>query len=454
MPDYKNTIGVMVPEVLLPKEGIDLQKWAVVACDQYTSQPAYWERVAEHVGELPSTLHLVLPEVFLGSEGEMDKIQQIHASMQNYIENGLLQKQQPGFVWIRRQVGDKTRTGLLMALDLEHYDYHKGAQTLIRASEGTIESRIPPRLRIRENAKIELPHIMILIDDPQCTVIEPLANQKDEMQPLYDFELMENGGHIEGYLVKDAEMIQHVIHQLEELYHQSALQSHGEMDAPLLFALGDGNHSFATAKAAWEKIKIGLTAEEFEVHPARYALVEVVNVHDEGIEFEPIHRTVFHVDDTSAFLKNLQVYLEKYNNGAIQHIKYDNVKQAQNALQNLGDSTAHVLPYFAANCYGAFVLQCPNQQLAVGSLQAALDDMLKEAAFSQIELDYIHGEDVVLDLAQQTATIGFLLPVMKKSELFPTVRLDGALPRKTFSMGEADEKRYYLECREITFGGE
>jgi len=453
MPDYKNTIGVMVPEVLLPEKGIDLKRWAVVACDQYTSQPAYWERVAEYVGESPSTLHLVLPEVFLGSEVEKDKTQQIHASMQNYIKNGLLQKQQPGFVWIRRQVGNKTRTGLVMALDLEHYDYHKGSKTLIRASEGTIESRIPPRLRIRENAKIELPHIMILIDDPQCTVIEPLATQKDEMQPLYNFDLMENGGHIEGYLVHHAEMIEEVIHQLEELYHQSELQSQGEADAPLLFALGDGNHSFATAKAAWDKIKIGLTPEECETHPARYALVEVVNIHDEGIEFEPIHRIAFHVGDISVFLKNLQTYLEKYNDGSVQHVECDNVEQVQNAIQEFEGSGAHVLPYYAANNYGIFVLRCPKQQLAVGSLQAALDDMLQKEAFSQIELDYIHGEDVVLNLAQENATIGFLLPVMKKSELFPTVRLDGALPRKTFSMGEADEKRYYLECREIAFGG-
>lgn len=441
MNPYQNDVGVLVPNVMLPAKGADFEKWAVVACDQYTSQPEYWEKARSIAGSAPTTLDLFLPEAFLGKPDEAQRIEWIRNNMKRYLETGILEEKPQGFVLVKRTVAGKTRHGLVMALDLEQYDYHKGSTTLIRATEGTIESRIPPRLRIREGAPLELPHILVLIDDPENTVVEPLLQQTDGMEQLYDTELMLDGGHIEGWLVSDENKIHGVLGALAKLTDERAFREKYGYHAPLLFAMGDGNHSFATAKANWEKIKATLPEEQKAAHPARYALVEVENVHDAGIVFEPIHRVVFGVDGEKG-VERLKGYLAAQNGGAeVRFFENDGPTAV------LAGPNTHVIPFFFAGKQGAFIVSGPSQQLTVGTLQNAIDALLRDMPGT--EVDYIHGEDVVRALAEKEDTIGFLLPAMEKSQLFPTVVYDGALPRKTFSMGEANEKRYYLECRRI-----
>lgn len=308
-PKFRNNIGICVPEIIFPSKDVDLTKWACVACDQYTSQPDYWNKVEEIVGDAPSTLRLMLPEIYLEKEGEAERIIAIRKAMNDYMANGIVENKGESFVFTRRTVDGKTRNGLVVALDLECYDYSKGSTTLIRATEGTIVERIPPRLKIREGAPLELPHILVLIDDENKTVIEPIASQLDKIEQLYDFDLMMGGGHAEGWLIKDEDMIAGIIKALSGLVDP---KKYGTEMAPLLFAMGDGNHSFATAKANWEKLKANLTEEERKNHPARYALVELENVHDDGIVFEPIHRVVFNVD-SEAFLGKLMDKLAEQN---------------------------------------------------------------------------------------------------------------------------------------------
>lgn len=433
---FSNDIGVCVPRVLLPNVDADFYKWAVVACDQYTSQPDYWAEAEKIAGGAPSTLELILPEAFLGKPEEAERIASVRAHMRAYLEDGVLVAREQGFVLVTRAVEGKTRTGLVMALDLEAYDYSKGAATLIRATEGTIVERIPPRLKIREGAPLELPHILVLIDDPNRTVIEPLSAGRERFELLYDTDLMLGGGHIEGRLVSDESAVDGVLAALTALTDKAAFAAKYGEAAPLLFAMGDGNHSFATAKANWEKIKAGLPEDARSDHPARYALVEVENVHDDGIVFEPIHRVLFGLGGNAA-VERLLFHLKAQNGGA---------SVAYGAHAAAGGKT-HVLPFFTGGTEGAFLVTGPVQQLAVGTLQAAIDAVLKETAGA--EVDYIHGADVVQTLSRNGDAVGFLLPAMQKGELFPTVVYDGALPRKTFSMGEANEKRYYMECRRI-----
>ena len=436
MKKFENNIGVLVPKVMLPDEKADFYSWAVVACDQFTSQPEYWDEARRIIGDNPSTLDLFLPEAFLGTDDESERIRKIRENMSRYLEEGILKEREQGFVLVKRSVAGNTRNGLILALDLEEYDYHKGSETLIRATEGTIESRIPPRLRIREGAPIELPHILVLIDDPALSVIEPLVDEEDTLPLLYDTDLMLDGGHISGRLVCDEKKVMQVLDALKKLMDPDAFKKKYGDHKPLLFAMGDGNHSFATAKANWEKVKANLKPAEMENHPARYALVEIENVHDRGIVFEPIHRVVFGVEGTKA-ISILKKHLEEQN-GSV---------EIRDEVLNACGGQFHVIPFFTKDKCGSFVVKSPSQQLAVGTLQNAIDKLLKEVDGS--EVDYIHGDSVVRELASKEESIGFLLPAMAKSELFPTVVYDGALPRKTFSMGEANEKRYYLECRYI-----
>lgn len=434
---FANDVGVLVPNVLLPGAGSDFFKWAVVACDQYTSQPEYWENAERIAGDAPTALHLILPEAYLGKPGEAERIEAIKASMRDYLKRGVLAEAGEGFVLVERTVAGNTRRGLVLALDLERYDYHKGAKTLIRATEGTIEERIPPRLRIREGAALELPHILVLIDDPNKTVIEPLSARAATLPLLYDTDLMLDGGHIAGRLVSGEAEINGVLNALAALTDKAAFYKKYGVDEPLLFAMGDGNHSFATAKAYWEKIKKDLPEGEHADHPARFALVEIENVHDEGIVFEPIHRALFGVDVATAMCRL----------GSILNEQNAHCEWREGAGTAAAGGETHVLPVLTKHIQGAFVVSGPAQQLAVGTLQNAIDALLAETPGASV--DYIHGADVVGALSQKDGTIGFLLPKMEKSELFPTVVFDGALPRKTFSMGEANEKRYYMECRKI-----
>lgn len=438
---FKNDIGICVPELMMPAKGVELTKWACVACDQYTSQPDYWNKVEQIVGDSPSTLRLMLPEIYLEKEGEADRIVSIRKAMKDYMAEGILENRGEGFVFTRRSVDGKTRNGLVVALDLECYDYSKGSTTLIRATEGTIVERIPPRLKIREGAPLELPHILVLIDDEKKTVIEPIAEKLSEIEQLYDFDLMMEGGHIEGWLVNDENMVKSVIDALTALVDPN---KYGTEMPPLLFAMGDGNHSFATAKANWEKLKATLPEEERINHPARYALVELENVHDDGIVFEPIHRVVFNVN-VPAFLDSLKAKLKEQNGEcAIEFYACENCMAK--AEREVPDGT-HMIPVIIEGKKGLIMVKHPVAQLEVGTLQNALDPLLKQTEGASI--DYIHGADVVNELGSKPGNIGFLLPPMEKSAFFRTVVFDGALPRKTFSMGEAHEKRYYLECRKI-----
>ena len=440
-PKFKNNIGICVPELMMPGKKVDLTKWACVACDQYTSQPDYWNSVEQIVGDAPSTLRLMLPEIYLEKPGEAERIVAIRKAMNDYMADGTLENRGEGFVFTRRTVDGKVRNGLVVALDLECYDYSKGSTTLIRATEGTIVERIPPRLKIRDGAPLELPHILVLIDDEKKSVIEPIADKLDKIEQLYDFDLMMNGGHVEGWLVNDEGMVTGVINALTALVDPN---KYGTEMPPLLFAMGDGNHSFATAKANWERCKAELTEEERKDHPARYALVELENVHDDGIVFEPIHRVVFNVN-VPEFLDRLKAKLAEQNGDCeIDFYACENCMAKAKAAIPEG---AHVVPVIIEGKEGLIVVKHPAAQLEVGTLQNALDVLLKETPGASI--DYIHGADVVRELGSKENNIGFLLPPMQKSAFFRTVVFDGALPRKTFSMGEAHEKRYYLECRKI-----
>jgi hypothetical protein len=432
-------LAIQVPDIYLPRPGVDLSKWAVIACDQYTSQPEYWHRVEEIVGEAPSTLNMIFPEVYLEHPGVDERIQHIQQTMLDYLNKGLIEKQ-PGMVYVERRVGSKLRRGLVLALDLEQYDYNKGSSSLIRATEGTIIERLPPRIRIRQGARLELPHILVLIDDPGRTVIEPVGKSKDKLAELYDFELMAGSGHLNGYRVTDPSIEAGIIHGLEQLanpHNFAGKYGIGKDEPVLLFAMGDGNHSLATAKAIWEKNKSTLGME----HPSRYALVEIENVHDGGLEFEPIHRVLFGVR------QDIFEALRAYFQAGYTFRPCSNQPEMERRV-NEASETPQIMGVVSPRGYGAIEVANPSSNLPVGTLQAFLDEFMRGGGAEK--MDYIHGEETVNRLGCQEGNTAFYLPAMNKSDLFKTVILDGALPRKTFSMGEAYEKRFYMECREIT----
>ncbi len=433
-----SNLGVHIPKILLPDLNSDLSSWAVVACDQYTSQREYWEKVEDMTKGTSSTLNIIYPEVYL-EDGDTDsRISSINTTMKKYLDDKILNELDACFILVDRSTSHtESRKGLVVALDLECYDYSKGSAALIRATEGTVLDRLPPRIRIRQNAPIELPHIMVLIDDPDKTVIEPLAEKASELEKLYDFDLMMNGGHIKGYKVCDSGDIAAVAAALEKLaqketfYNKYALN--GECQV-LLFAVGDGNHSLASAKGHWDNIKAGLSVAERQSHPARYALVELVNVHDEGLVFEPIHRVLFNVDSDNLISEFQAFYHKSAGTDCC-------------SCCSSGSGTAHTFRYVNASGEGSISIENPVSNLEVGTLQAFLDSYIE--VHSEVKIDYIHGEEVVAKLGSQPGNLGFYLPSMNKTDLFKTVILDGVLPRKTFSMGEAEEKRFYLECRKI-----
>lgn len=435
-------IGVQVPQVYLPRTGIDLTKWSVVACDQFTSEPEYWQQVKRLVGASPSTFNLILPEIYLGTPEEEEQTHCVHRCMQDYLENGFLEPFE-GFFYVERQVDGKSRKGLLLCLDLEHYDFHKGSQSLIRATEGTIVERLWPRMRIREKALLELPHILVLIDDPHRTVIEPLAKLArqpgEQLAKRYDFDLMLDSGHLAGYQVVDPQVEANIVQALSALAEPETFRRKyavGAQEKVFLFAMGDGNHSLATAKTIWEKLKpvVGMD------HPARYALVEVENVHDEGLGFEPIHRVLFNVK------QDPMAAMQAFYGANFSFSPAKDLSEMMRAVQN-SSSDKQAFGFIANGRLGVVEIKNPATNLAVGTLQAFLDDFLKEAGAEKI--DYLHGAEVVARLGSQPGNAGFYLPPMDKNELFKTVILDGALPRKTFSMGEAKEKRFYMESRRI-----
>ncbi len=401
--------------ILLPElSRICGEKWATIACDQFTSEPEYWEAADRFVGDAPSALRVVLPEVYL-SQSEA-RIPKINETMENYLRDVLIEHKNAMIYVEREQASGGVRRGIVGAVDLADYDYKKGSASLIRATEGTVLERIPPRVAVRKNASIELPHVMLLIDDREATVIEPLANA--DLEVAYDFELMLGGGHIKGYFLGEAE-------QARINTALSALSEKTDgIHAPLLFAVGDGNHSLATAKACFEAIREELGDEAAMAHPARYALCEVVNLYDDALEFEPIYRVMFGVDPENA-IAELSDYISALD----------------------GSAVPQRLEYIYGETHGVIEIPHPVAQLPVGTLQNFIDSYI--ASHDGAEVDYIHGIESTEKLAAQDRAIGFIFDGMAKESLFSTVILDGALPRKTFSMGHARDKRFYLEARKI-----
>jgi hypothetical protein len=439
-------VAMQIPRVLLPQSGTDLYKWAVVACDQFTSQPDYWENVAAVTAGDPSTLDLIFPEVYLGKGHDAERISRINATMRRFLDTNLLTSPGAGLVYLERQTAyGNLRKGLVAAVDLEAYDYRRGAASLIRATEGTVLERLPPRVKIREQAALELPHIMLLIDDPEATVIEPLAARTNCFTKLYDTDLMLEGGHVTGYLIDNPAVLTAIGAALARLVEPERFaQKYGLPvgSAPLLFAVGDGNHSLATAKAVWEDLKQQPGIDPAH-HPARYALVEIVNLHDHGLQFEPIHRVLFQAAEAEFYAGLTRAWteqgitLEQFSDGEAALRKY--LAKPQSNLQKMG--------IFSAAGASLITVTKPQHNLAVGTLQEFLDHWLSHHSESRV--DYIHGEEVVAALGKKPGNIGFVLPPLAKEALFKSVIQDGVLPRKTFSMGEAAEKRYYLECRKI-----
>ena len=409
--------------ILLPKN-IDMTKWSVVACDQYTSEMDYWNEVEKIVGASPSTLRITLPEIFLEDSDVNEILNKINDTMKEYLDEDLFYELKDSMIYLERTQADgRVREGLMGMVDLEDYSYEKGSQTLIRATEKTVIERIPPRLKVRENALLELPHIMILIDDEKKKIIEDLKNEVTDSDVVYDFDLMENGGHIKGYKLNNDSMTK-VEEGLEALCDKEYFEKKYNVKDKgiLLFAMGDGNHSLATAKANYENLKKTMTPDEYLNHPSRYALVELVNLHSEALEFEPIHRVIFDTD-VNKLIEELYKYYDINEEGNGQYFELV-TKDIDKKL-------------YISN---------PKSNIAVGSIQMFLDEYLKD---NKGKLDYIHGDETTKNMGMEENNVAILFEAMPKEELFRTVILDGALPRKTFSMGHSYDKRYYLEARKI-----
>lgn len=431
-------LGFQIPEILLPVDNIDFQKWAVIACDQFTSQPDYWKDVENLVGSSPSTLKMILPEVYLDTDNEVTRIELTKNTMDNYLEKGIFRSFE-GLILVERRVGDKTRFGLMVALDLEKYDFSKGSQTLIRATEGTIIERLPPRIRIREGAKLEFPHILVLIDDPDGTVIEPIVERRQHLEKLYDFELMKNSGHLTGYAINQKDYLYSIQNALANLSNPDRFKKHynvGDEFGVLLFAMGDGNHSLATAKSIWESVKSKVGMD----HPSRYALVEIENIHDSGLNFEPIHRVLFNLND-NIVERMRDFWKSEFDIKACKH-QHEMIKKVDEQSGN-----SHKFGFIFDSSFFVVDINNPSTNLPVGTLQTFLDEFLQKGGAEKI--DYVHGSEVTCALGIKPGNCSFYLPAMEKNQLFKTVILDGALPRKTFSMGEAYEKRFYMEGRRI-----
>ena len=432
--------GFQLPEILLPKN-INTEKWSVIACDQYTQDLAYWQKVEENVGTEPSTLNLILPEVYLNTPEQILRMKKIQQNMKDYVQNGVFAKEEKEVIYVERVTSyGRKRCGLVCAVDLDKYEWQPMSKAYIRATEATIKERIPPRKEIRKSALIESPHIMLLINDEKNVLMKTACEQSKKDAPVYEGKLMMNSGSITGWKVSSEEGIDALYYAFDTL-KQSCVQSDGSV---FMASVGDGNHSLATAKAVWDdikqaKLREGLSISEIEKMPQRFALVEIVNIYDEGLTFEPIHRVLFNADpeELIEFLKN------KFNG---------------NVCEVAGESN---LESFVKDSRGAFgfvyrseskltykILDTNIKSLAVSELQPALDEFIKE--HKNIEIDYIHGSEEVFRLGKKDNAISIMLPPIAKDSFFATIAGSGPLPRKSFSMGEASEKRFYLECRKLT----
>ena len=407
---------VKVPKILLPKGHIDKSKWSVIACDQFTSQPDYWEKLADYVEDSPSALNIIFPEVYLEEKGKQERIKTINSNMYNYLKCGIFEEFE-GFILVERTTPDgQKRLGLVIAVDLEEYDYTPENDALIKATEKTVVDRLPPRIEVRKGACLELPHIMMLMDDRKEKIIERLYKSKDFFPKAYDFDLNMNGGHIKGYKIANCAP---VIDKLNSLLDKTVLIEKYGSDKPILFAVGDGNHSLATAKECWNKIKKTLKKIEISEHPARYALCELVNLHDKSLQFQPIHRVVLGVDED--FIDYMGKGLEKL------------------------DGRAQVKVIYKDKIYYWKVSENPSD--AIADIQHLMDIYAK--THKKMVIDYIHGDGHLQEVSKVNDGVGVFMPCLEKDGLFDYVVRRGVLPRKSFSMGHAEDKRYYLECRYI-----
>lgn len=429
---------VKTPDILLPNASIDLEKWAVIACDQYTSNEPYWKKVEAFVGDSPSTLNLIFPEFYLGKIDEAAKIKEIRDAMNDYVAKNVLENHH-GMILVERKIKNATRYGLMAAIDLDAYDYTRTSTSWIRATEGTVAERIPPRMKIREGAPLELPHILVLVDDTEKLLIEPLVAMKDLLPVVYDFDLMMGSGHIRGYSLADPKVEAGIFEALAKLQSDESLaEKYGPLNERnrILFAIGDGNHSLATAKEIWEKNK----KEWGPNHPARYAMVELENLHDPAQEFEPIHRIVLGLKSPlrGAFEKEFgsDLTIEAFpdTDALIAAVDQTKVGVQSFGLMENGENLMVTFKH-------------PRSALCVGSVQQFLDQLKKEGAFE--EVDYLHGTEELTELSKKPSNAGIYLPPVQKHGFFEGIIKDGALPRKTFSMGEAFEKRFYIEARRI-----
>ena len=446
--------------ILLPNDGIDMEKWSVIACDQFTSQADYWKAVEKYVADAPSTLNVVFPEIYLGTTTKQERIKYINNTMDTYLTDGTLkQAVTDGYVLVERTTESGVRLGIVGLIDLEDYDFDPKNKTLIRATEGTVISRIPPRVKIREHAAIELPHVMLLVDDPldgqngefcrnesqenavniaaiKHGIIEYVYAIRDTLRKLYDTELMQEGGHIRGYAIEGE-----AAKQLTEAFAAKQNSCGG-----FLFAVGDGNHSLATAKTCWENIKKSgkFTEEQLKTHPARYALVEICNLHSEALEFKPIHRLLTNVDvkDMLSFFE-AEITKQGLESADGDEIVFEYVESGNDdsAKQANGNEAA------SENNYGINITN-RGDRLPVEILQGILDKYLE--THDNVSIDYIHGDEALHGLVKETKGCGIFLQSIDKSTLFPAINAGGVLPRKTFSIGEANEKRYYMECHKIS----
>jgi uncharacterized protein (DUF1015 family) len=425
--DAQNT-GVGIPEILLPNLNVNMKKWSVIACDQFTSQPDYWTSVEKLVGSAPSILHMILPEVYLNYEGLPENIESIKTVMNDYLDKGILEQLPRGIMLTERVMGNVVRKGLVMTVDLESYDYRSEKKPMIRATEKTLLERIPPRVTIRQEAPLETSHVMILMDDVQGKVIGPLYDKKEEFEKMYDFDLMMGGGRIRGYFIEKEDLLKSTLSALASLPARNGMR----------FCVGDGNHSLAAAKSVWELAKEGLSEEEQKDHPLRYAMCEFVNIHDDGIQFMPIHRVLFKVNPSAC----VHYIADKLNKrGAKAKILFGRWRGGSEAQKGTE------IPFLYRDGAGRIIVEHKNHPLILEDVQDILEEFLKENPSS--DMDYIHGQEVFEEMARAYDNMGLYFPAIPKEHFFSTLIESGVLPQKSFSMGEAEQKRYYVECRMI-----
>ena len=427
--------GVCVPQILLPKN-IDIKSWSVIACDQYTQDLNYWKEAAKAAGSKPSALNLIYPEVYLEEADKDERIQKIQQTMKQYLSDGVFADAQEECVYIERKTEyGRTRRGLVLAIDLDKYEWKPDSKALIRATEATVPERIPPRMKIRNGAALEIPHIMLLANDKDDKLIGGLGAGAKKNAPVYDGDLMQNSGHITGWAVKGEEAEKAMQDALEVLY-KNGTDKNGDT---FLFAVGDGNHSLATAKAVWDANKDKLPADS----PVRYALVEVVNIYDTGLTFEPIHRVLFKLD--SVELLNT---VAKELGGSI--VDFSDEASLEKAVSDTGAQGARYGFVYTQNNSTVYkMLDTKITDLAIAALQPCLDKYMTSKGAAKTQIDYIHGSKDVVNLGKKEGSTGILLPPVDKNSFFATINGRGPLPRKSFSMGEASEKRFYVEARRL-----